>query len=106
MWTLPYNCSPSACLCTVLAVQVSQLHPPAPEFAQDDVAADVALSSEMNLLRRGKQTGAAAADPEAEQQQQRQLGELPMALCWTSVIWTLALQHKNLQVGWSAWLFW
>jgi hypothetical protein len=22
-----------------------------------------------------------------------------MDFCWTSVIWTLALQHKNLQVG-------
>jgi hypothetical protein len=79
-------------------LQISQLHPPAPEFAQEDAAADVAHSSKIKQLIRAKD-GAAAQDGGKQQQQAEQGDALPMDFCWTSVIWTLALQHKNLQVG-------
>ncbi|WIA08744.1 hypothetical protein OEZ85_008167 [Tetradesmus obliquus] len=76
--------------------QISQLHPAAREFAQEDAAADVAHSSKMNQLIRAKD--GAAPQEDGQQQPAEQGDALPMAFCWTSVIWTLALQHKNLQV--------
>lgn len=51
----------------------------------------MASSKKLNLLSRGQQ----AAQPASQQQgQQQQLG-----FCWSSIIWTQALQHNNLQVG-------
>jgi hypothetical protein len=85
-------------LLLIRMLQISQLHPLAPEFAQEDAAADVAHSSKMNQLIRA-QDGAAAQNGGQQQQQPEQGDALPMDFCWTSVIWTLALQHKNLQVG-------
>jgi hypothetical protein len=81
----------------VLLSQISQLHPPAPEFAQEDAAADVAHSSKMNQLIRAKD--GTAAQRGGQQPAAAQGDALPMDFCWTSVIWSLALQHKNLQVG-------
>lgn len=80
----------------LLLLQISQLHPAAREFAQEDAAADVAHSSKMNQLIRAKD--GAAPQEDGQQQPAEQGDALPMAFCWTSVIWTLALQHKNLQV--------
>jgi hypothetical protein len=80
----------------VLSLQISQLHPPALEFAQEDAAADVAHSSKMNQLIRAKD--GAAAQESSLQQLAEQGDTLPMAFGWSSVIWTLALNHKNLQV--------
>lgn len=67
--------------------QVAQLHPPAAAYAAEDPAADVASSKKLDPLSRGKQ----------------QLGShrervVPMPFCWSSIVWTRALQHKNLQV--------
>ena len=53
----------------------------------------MASSKKLNLLSRGQQ----AATPASQQQQQGQQQQL--GFCWSSIIWTQALQHNNLQVG-------
>lgn len=77
---------------TFSLLQISQLHQPAAAYAAEDATADVASSKKLDVLSKGKQVMTAATV------QQVQLQE-PMAFCWSSVIWTRALQHKNLQVG-------
>lgn len=84
-------------MCVCLPLQISQLHPVAPEYCDEDAAADVAASNQLNVIK--------ATSKEQKHQQQQQCQQLkeavepPMAFCWTSVLWTRALQHKNLQVG-------
>lgn len=73
------------------ATQISHLHGVADRFAEEDAAGDVATSSKLNVLGKGQP----AAQPANKQQQL--LGE-PMAFSWSSIIWTRALQHSNLQV--------
>lgn len=75
-----------ACVCCG-CLQVSHLHKPAAAFAAEDPAADVRSGSKINPLGRGVQ----AVQPGAQQQE-------PLAFCWSSIIWTQALQHTNLQV--------
>lgn len=79
--------------CFWCLLQIIQLHPVSPDFKSLDAETDVAISGQMNLLKITS----------ADQQQQQQLeqdsnGSVTLAFCWTSVIWTRALQHKNLQV--------
>lgn len=77
-------------------VQVSQLHPVAPEFSCNDAGADVAVTSQLNKLKP------ISREQDREQQQPwDEACDLPLAFCWSSVLWTRALQHKNLQVGWQ-----
>lgn len=76
-----------------ISMQISQLHRPAAAYAAEDPAADVATSKKLNLLSRGPQ----AVQPASQQQDQQ-----PLPFCWSSIIWTQALQHSNLQVGWVA----
>eukprot|EP00775_Hariotina_reticulata_P006297 gene6297-6532_t len=82
---------------------VSQLHPAADEFAAEDADTDVACSTALNKLRLQSPPQAPGAGPtEADHgplDSPPSTGRaLPMAFCWTSVLWQLALQHKNLQV--------
>jgi hypothetical protein len=78
------------------AVQISQLHAPAPQFVDADAATDLAKTTRRNLLAKGVQQ-----QPQQQQQQQdvqAQGTPRPMAFCWISILWTQALTHPNLQV--------
>jgi hypothetical protein len=75
----------------VATVQISHLHRPAAAYASEDPAADIPTAGKINPLSRGMQ----ALQPPSQQQQQQ---SEPMAFCWSSILWTQALQHSNLQV--------
>lgn len=84
--------------CWSACVQISQLHPVAPEYASADAESDVAISNQINLL-----SVTSKAQHQQRQEQGQAVGDgLPLSFCWSQVLWTRALQHKNLQVGEAA----